>query len=511
MSQVDVVIVGGGHNGLACAAYLARAGRSTVVVEARDTVGGCASTVDAVGARVNVCHCDHTMVLASGIVEELDLASYGLRYLDVDPMQIAVGWRDEPVFVQWRDVERTISGLARVDRAAATAYRRYVAAATPVARLMLAATRARPGTASLVAAGAGRGAGALLAWGRRSLLEVLTSFGLPPWLQAAIATTGPGVWGLSPDAAGTGLGALGPVTRHLVGVGRPAGGSGALPDALAAAVRAHGGEIRTGCRVVSLLVDGGAARGVRLSDGTAIEARNVVTAIDPRTVVVDWLRGVPAAARIHARWVGAPAPDGYESKVDAVVDRPPTFRAVAALSDDVLPASLAQLPTTVVSPSPRQQVAAAVDRVAGRIGDPPMFLVNSPSVLDPAMRPAGGGHLLSLEVLWTPYALAGGWASSDEPRRWLELLAGLAEPGFLDGVRDWRVMTPVDYEREFGLPRGYAPSFPGGVAAALWGRRPELSRYRTPVSRLFLTGAGTFPGAGVWGASGRNTANAILR
>jgi phytoene dehydrogenase-like protein len=91
-NRADIILIGAGHNALTCAAYLARAGRDVLVLEARDEPGGCASTVDAIGARVNICNCDHTMVLASGIIEDLNLAAHGLRYLDVDPMQIAVAW-----------------------------------------------------------------------------------------------------------------------------------------------------------------------------------------------------------------------------------------------------------------------------------------------------------------------------------------------------------------------------------------------------------------------------------
>jgi phytoene dehydrogenase-like protein len=522
--RAEIVIIGGGHNGLTCAAYLARAGREVVVVEARDEIGGCASTVDAIGARVNICNCDHTMVLASGIVEDLDLAAHGLHYLAVDPVQVAVSWDDAPVFVQWRSIERTLEELARTPAAngggsgggpeLANAYRRYLTEALPAARLML-AVQGSPASMPLMVLAAAkrrlRGGATLLSWARHSLLDVLSGFGFPPWLIAVAGTSGPAVWGLPPDAAGTGLAALGFATRHLVGVGRPVGGSGALPAALAACVRGHGGQIVTGARVTGVDVRDGQVRGVRLAGGGRIAAATVVTATDPRTLIVDWLDGVPAAARLRARWAGRPQRDGYESKLDAVVGELPALRALTRLPDDALPESARNVPTTVISPAPAQQVAAAAAARDGIVSDPPMFLLNTPSVLDETMRPTPDSHVLSLEVLWTPYQVRGGWARSAEPWRWLERLAALCEPGLLESVRDWRVMTPPDYEREFSMARGHAPSFPGGVVAALTARQPELSRYRTPVGGLYLSGAGTFPGAGVWGVSGRNTASAVLR
>ncbi|MDT3442391.1 MULTISPECIES: NAD(P)/FAD-dependent oxidoreductase [unclassified Pseudofrankia] len=535
-AHADVVVIGGGHNGLACAAYLARAGQSVVVLEARETAGGCASTVDAVGARVNICNCDHTMIRASGIVEELDLASYGLRYLDVDPLVIGVGWADEPVFVQWRSIERTVDGLARIGPAVAAAYRRYLEVAIPAAKLVLAVQCGRPTTPSIVATVVAkqrlRGSRVLLDWPRRSLVDVLTSFGLPPWMIASTHTVGPAVWGLGPDAPGSGLGALGLAIRHLVGVGRPVGGSGAVPAALEACARAHGGRIVTGARVSGVDIVSGRARAVRLGDGRRITAGAVVNATDPHTLLVDWLAGVPAARGLRKRWVERPAADGYESKVDAVVTAPPTPRAVLELPEDVLPAALRHVPTTVVSPTSEQQVAAAAALRAGLVSDPPMFFLNTPSVLDETMRPspaegrgvmaeppAAGGptrdagvHVLSLEVLWTPWALRGGWGDPALPWGWLERFASICGdgPGVLASVRDWRAMTPPDYEREFFLRRGYVPSFPDGVMAALLGRHRELSRYRTPIAGLYLTGGATFPGAGVWGASGRNAAATVL-
>ena len=109
---------------------------------------------------------------------------------------------------------------------------------------------------------------------------------------------------------------------------------------------------------------------------------------------------------------------------------------------------------------------------------------------------------------------SGGWAGSAEPHRCLARLGTLFEGGseaFLATVRDYRVMDPVVFEREFSLRRGWAPSFSGTPVSAMLGRSPELTRYETPLAGLFLTGAGTFPGAGVWGASGRNAATAVLR
>jgi phytoene dehydrogenase-like protein len=509
--RAEIVIIGGGHNGLTCAAYLAQAGREVVVLEAREEAGGCAATVDAVGARVNICNCDHTLVLASGIVADLGLAAHGLRYLDIDPVMIAVSWSGAPVFVQWRSAGRTLDGLARTG--AAAAYRRYLTEALPAARLMLALQGSPASTGRMVAAAARRGlrgSATLLRWARGSLLDVLSGYGFPPWLTAAAATSGPAVWGLPPDAPGTGLAALGFATRHLIGVGRPAGGSGALPAALTRCLAAYGGQLVTGARAAGVAVSGGQVRAVRLADGRTVRADIVICAVNPRALLVDWLEGVPAAAALRTRWAAKPRPDGYESKLDAVVTGLPLPRAVAELDDTVLPVAVRNVPTTVVSPLPEHQVAAAARARAGLVSDTPMFLVNTPSVRDPSMRPGPSRHVLSLEVLWTPYALRGGWAGSAEPWSWLERLASLCQPGLLDSVHAWRAMTPPDYEREFGLERGYAPSFSGGVVAALTGRQPELSRYRTPVGGLYLTGAATFPGAGVWGASGRNTAAVVL-
>jgi phytoene dehydrogenase-like protein len=267
--------------------------------------------------------------------------------------------------------------------------------------------------------------------------------------------------------------------------------------------------------VQAIVCEGDGVRGVQLDGGELMEADVVVSAVDPYDTLVTWLRHPPPAALGLVRdWRSTARPDGYESKIDAVVGAPPRLRAVEAIRDHLAALGVADpaVATVVVAP-PVDDLARAHARMArGHVADQPVFLANTPSVLDPSMVVPGpdGGHVFSLEVLFTPYRLAGGWEGSTEPPRWLEAFGSLCEPGFVDGVRRWRTMTPPEYERQFSLHHGHAASFAGGPLAALVGRRPELTRYETPVRGLFLTGAATFPGAGIWGASGRNTASVVL-
>lgn len=509
----DAVVIGAGHNGLVCAAYLARAGLRTLLLEARDTVGGCASSEDVLGVRVNICNCDHITFRTTPVADELDLASHGLRYLDVDPGQLNAQWGGGPAWPTFHDVDRTLEALAASHPDQVEGYRRYVRDAIPVARLILGAAAdlpTRPRLVRRVLERRGRGAVSLLRWSRLSAAEVLRHYFTSDDVMAPALAAGPVVWGLSPETPGTGLGALTLAMRHVAQVGRPEGGSGMLPTALALAFQAAGGQLRTGGRVVGINCEGERVRSVTLADGTEITASVVVSACDPHSTLLTWLRNPPAGAGpTIARWRANPPADGYESKVDAVVEHLPNYRQV----DAGLAARLGYEPlhpSMMIAPSLAELHRGAAIMQAGRVMDQPVMFANVPSVLDPTMAPPGR-HVFSLEVLFTPYALAGGWTGSSEPQRWLEQYATLLEPGFLEGVREWRAMTPVVYERDLHLPRGHATSFAGGPLAALRARPRELTRYQTPVRGLYLTGAATFPGAGVWGASGRSCALTVLR
>lgn len=552
--HADVVVVGGGHNGLICATYLARAGRDTIVVEASPGVGGCSATVSDLDARFNICNCDHTMVRAMPLLDELELGRHGLSYLEADPAFVHLTWDGAAPWLFFHDQERTIDSIARARPTQAEAYRRYLRDAMPVAELLLELAVRPASSAKMLGAvleRRGRGAARLWRWSRASAVAVLSQYFDDEAMMMPAISTGPTVWGIPPDSPGSGLAAAGAAMRHLVPTGRPYGGSGALSDALSRAFQAAGGRIHCGVAVTELVGSRGAVAGVRLADGSEISATTVVTAFDPRVVATgliggdivgvgsdgsaataadptrSWLprlgwpgrpgasgrvggiRRAGRAGRYVARWHETATADGYESKIDAVISDLPCYQALDGF-EDLFADRDPNDSSFVISPSLEGLIEAHRLRAAGRVAPHPTMISNVPSVLDPSLRSGDGHHILSLEVLFTPYALQGGWEGSQEPRRWLDLWSGLVQPGFLHSVDRYRAMTPDRYERELHLLRGHAPSYTGSPLQTLLGRRRDVSRYRTPVAGLFMCGAGTYPGAGIWGASGRNAAAVVL-
>ena len=471
------------------------------------------------GARFNICNCDHTLVRAMPFMEDLDLESHGLRYLEADPSYVYLGYDGSPPWLFFADPEATIESIARHRPAQAHAYRRYLREARPVAELMLELTSARATTPQMLKALAARratGAARLTRWSRASALELMRSFFDDDALVMPAMSTGPTVWGTPTDAKGTGLAASLYALRHLVKTGRPAGGSGALTDAICASFKSAGGRLRCSAPVAGFIWDesGSAVRGVRLADGVEITAGAVVVASDSRPVALDWMgaaRGA-AARRFVTRARREQPPEGYESKIDAVITRIPRYAALEASGlQDLFGGRDSAESTFVVSPSVADLAEAHRLRSAGRVAPQPTLISNVPSVLDPEMLSDDGHHVLSVEVLFTPYSLEGGWQGSSEPARWLDVWSRLLEPGFSEAVDRYRAMTPDRYERDLFMQRGYSPTYVGSPMSAMIGRRRELNRHRGPVHGLFLSGAGTFPGAGIWGAAGRNSAHAVLR
>ena len=515
MADYDAIVVGAGHNGLVCAAYLARAGMRTLLIEARSSVGGCASSESFAGATVNICNCDHLTFRTTPVMEELRLAEHGLRYIDVDPGQLSVPWPDAdghqgPAWPVFHDVDRTVDALKLLYPKQADAYRRFAKQAVPALRLILEAATEPPSVRRLGLLGAKHptAAATLMRWSRHSAADVLRTFFDDEAILGPALCTGPVVWGVSPEMPGTGLGALTIAMRHAAQLGRPVGGSGMVPQALLRSFESSGGTTRTSSRVSAILCDALQVRGVRLDDGTVIEAKTVVSACDPHATLLSWLHGPPAAAaKMIDRWRAIPQYEGYESKIDAIITGLPKYRCV----DDAVAAKIGFDPlagSAMIAPPIAELVTGHAISQRGGVMPRPVMFANIPTALDATMAPSGQ-HVFSLECLYTPYSLEGGWQNSPEPRRWLENYAQMVEPGFLESLGEWRAMTPDKYETEFHMPLGHATGFAGGPLAALRNKHPELTRYRTAVPGLYLTGAATFPGAGVWGASGRNCATAI--
>jgi phytoene dehydrogenase-like protein len=509
----EVIVVGGGHNGLIAATYLARAGLDTVLVEARTDVGGCAATVTDLGARFNICNCDHTMIRAMPFMDHLDLAAHGLEYLESEVSMIHAYHDGSDPWVFLHDTEAHLDALGTTHPHWVPVYRRYLDDALDVARLIIENAR-RPPTRRTIVANVmrrrGRGTARLLEWSRMSASSVLARYSDDWRLWMPAISTGPTVWGVHPDTPGTGLAAALYAVRHLVRTGRPVGGSGALTDALWRSFSAAGGRTITGVRVIGLDTGAGAVRGVRLDNGCRLVAGRVLAACDPQRVFHDWLGddSVGRADAEVARWRSMPVHDGYESKIDAVLSALPEPLHVGRLRSALPGLAGADLlgPTAVISPSPEDLAEAHRLRASGTVAARPTMLLNIPTTVDEAMMTVPGEHVLSLEVLFTPYAHD--WSVSGEPQRWLDILEGLCEPGSLR-IDRWRAMTPDRYESEFSMHRGHTPAFAGSPLDTFLARPPELTRHRSSLAGLYLSGAATFPGAGVFGAAGRNAAAAV--
>jgi phytoene dehydrogenase-like protein len=518
-AAVDVVVVGSGHNGLVAACYLARAGLSVEVVESDDVLGGAVSTVERwPGVRVDRGSSAHVIIRHSGIVEELDLASSGLRYVDCDPWGFAPAPRpgddgpDGRPLVFSVDLDATCASIeAACGAEDAAAYRRFVAVWGPRSRAVVAAFGRAPSPAGLVRSfwplgapsrGQPRASGADLAvdflgsgdalldrwFGSERLKAALAWFGA----QSGPPMSEPGT------AAMVGWVAL----LHDVPPGHPVGGSGGLTAALRRRLESDGGRVVLGDGAARLLVDDGRISGVETVSGRRIRADAVVAAC--HVGVTRELAGDAAPPALAD--ADPPIGNGFGLVVRALTDALPAHPGV----DPALALSGLQLLCT-----DRAELAAAHgDWGAGRLPRSPVPLAMSFSASDDTLAPPGR-HVVTIWGQWYPYALADGgdWddLAAGEARRLVEAVDRFA-PGFAASVQDVYVQTPLGLERELSLPRGNVMHVEMGLAS-MFGFRPTpaLSGYTVPgLPGLYLAGASTHPGGGVSGNSGRTAARMLL-
>jgi phytoene dehydrogenase-like protein len=510
----DVVVVGSGHNALVAACYLAREGLDVEVIERDTVVGGAVSTVQRwPGYAVDRGSSVHIMLRHTGIVEELRLAECGLEYVDLDPWGFAPFWTGAPgdseqVALTFSvDLDTTCESIAAVcGERDALAYQAFVTDwAERNARVFTAFQGPpTPGRLGRALWGAGKGSGHGGAELARQFLQpadqLLDEHFTDERLKTALAWLGAQA-GPPTHEPGTadlvGWNAL----LHRVAPGRAIGGSGALTQALARRLASYGGTLRLGDGAARISRDTTSVSGVVTDSGERVGARAVLAGCHVLTTLE--LLGDEALLARARRSVRVGNGLGMVVRL-GTTDLP---RYPAARDDS--PYSALQL----LASSRRQLRAAYGDFTAGRAPAEPAALAMTFSAVDPSIAPPDR-HNVSVWGQWHPYELADGatWADIRE-REGDKLIAQVdrAAPGFAASVEQAHVQTPLDIERELGLRRGNVMHVEMALDAMFAFRPlPELAGYRTPVPGLYLTGASTHPGGGVFGASGRSAARVLL-
>lgn len=505
-STCDVAIVGAGHNALVAACYLAAAGLEVEVLE-RDTVlGGAVSTVERFpGYRVDRGSSLHVMVRHTTIVEELELGECGLRYLDADPWAYAPAPEpDSPGLLFASDLDRTCDSIAAAcGPADATAYRNLIAEFTPACRRILDVLAGPPSPGRIArkvaTLGRARGGGETSRWFLQPADHLLDATFRSERLRAALAwlasQSGP-----PPHEPGT-VGHLSWIgLMHLRAPGRPVGGSGELSRALVERLHRLGGRVIPGDAAAALTLEGGRVTGVRTASGRTARARTVLSGAHVLTTL-DLL----AAAGVE--------PPGVRNRVRVGDGIGAAVRLATAALPDYAGAPADALHGMQLLVSDRSELRTAyADYLAGRPPERPAVLALTPTAQDPSLAPPGR-HTVTLWAQWHRYDLADGNWDDLRAATGHAAIARLeaAAPGFAKTVLDTHVQTPLDLERELGLRRGNVMHLEMGLDAMFALRPvPELAGYRGPLPGLYLTGASTHPGGGVFGASGRSAARVVL-
>ncbi len=506
----DVVVVGGGHNGLTAAAWLARRGRRVVVVERRERLGGLAASEQFhPGYRTaGVLH--DTAAVRDWVVAGLELERHGLERRVPPPVLVPA--TDGPGLLLERDPAAAADELARLAPADVEAYAAYRSFVERVAPALGRLTDRPPpdlfdpGVADLWSLG--RSALALRLLGRRRMMELLRAAPSPvaDWLDERFAAeplkaalAAPAVWSTwcGPRSPGT--------TANLLvaeaAAGRPvAGGAPALVRALEGASRAAGVELRTGAEVERLLLDGPRVTGVRLAGGDEIAAPVVVATCDPRQL---FLRLLPPAALTGrlGRDVANYRVRGTTAKVDLALDGYPELACRPGFEAEEI--------RTGESLEEQERAFDAVKY--RRFSARPVLDVRLPTVESPELAPPGH-HVASILVHFAPYELEGGWGE-ERNEELLEAVLGVLEayaPRLREQIVGRRVSSPADLERRFALTGGHLHHGEHALDQLAVRPTPECARYSTPYPGLYLGGSGSHPGGGLTCAPGALAAGAVL-
>ncbi|HET6360974.1 MAG TPA: NAD(P)/FAD-dependent oxidoreductase [Gemmatimonadota bacterium] len=517
----DAIVVGGGHNGLVCAAYLARAGRKVLVLERRPILGGAAVTEEVFPGFQFSVFSYVVSLLRPEIIRDLDLPGHGLHIVPLESTFNPLP--DGDYLATWADPEETRRELYRHSPRDADAMQEF-------GRLMQRMAMAvKPILATEPPDPASLHPRELLAMGRlgkhfrdlgerdlHALVKLMTMSSadyLREWFESealVAAKSASGIIGtfLGPRSPGTAYVLLHHYMGEIDGVfrawGFARGGTGAVSESIASAARSFGAEIRTDASVESVIVKDGRAVGVALENGDELEARTVISGLDPRRTFLDLVEPadlppelVQAVERFRFR--------GSSGKVNLALSELPEFTALPGAGPHHRGA-------IAIAPSVDYLERAYDDAKYGEFSRRPFLDIVIPSMIDPTMAPPGK-HVMSIFVQYVPYQRKGGWDDTSREAFGDAVIDTLAEyaPNIRSAILHRQVITPADIEAVTGLSEGNI--FQGELALSqLFFLRPapEWADHRTPVRGYYQCGSGTHPGGGIMGASGRLAARAVL-
>jgi len=505
----DVTIVGGGHNGLVAASYLAKSGLKTLVLEAREVVGG--------GAQLDLA----TGPMSPQVVADLNLTRHGLEMITPEARVLALAPDGKSLCI-YNDVGRTISEIEKFSANDAKSYPEFVNSFSRIGRVLAPLLSMTPpsidqptktdlwqlGKVGLAFRGLGKkDEYRLLRWAPMAVADLVSEWFETELLRATVAARGIHGTFAGPWSAGTSLGLLWQAAMDGSAIGSasyPKGGTGGLTQALANAAKAAGAEIRTSARVSQISGAYTDKPKVVLEEGEEIESRVVVSNVDPRSTFLNLVDPIDLEPGFLLKMRNYRAP-GVVAKINLALDSLPSFRGV----DD----------NTKLSG--RIHIGPEIDYLErafdaskyGEFSTDPYLDINIPSLGDPSLAPAGK-HVMSIHVQFAPYKLKqGDWNTRRDElgNNVIDKLKAYA-PGIREMITAAQVITPLDLEEEYGLSGGHI-HHGEQTLDQFFTFRPLIgwAQYRTPLKRLYLCGAGTHPGGGLTGLPGANAAREVAR